>query len=85
MTGNEMLDSIRATLWARAEGSNIGGDIEVMKAVDAILTKTLREAAKIAGDAMYNGDYPNNSTDSQDVIARWIRDRILALIPKETT
>lgn len=36
-SGNEMLDRVRSFLQARAEGINMGGDIEVMKAVDKIV------------------------------------------------
>jgi hypothetical protein len=42
MDAMEMLNSVRSTLWARAEGRNEGGDIEVMKAVDAIVKRESR-------------------------------------------
>lgn len=37
--GRHLLASIRASLWARAEGRNEGGDIEIMRAVDAIVKR----------------------------------------------
>lgn len=45
--------------------------------------KALREAAAIASNATYNGDYYSSRTDAQDDIARWIEKRILALITQE--
>ena len=42
-SATEMLESIRGTLKARAEGFNEGGDIEVMVAVDAIVRMELRD------------------------------------------
>lgn len=41
---SHMLERIRASLQARAQGCNVGGDIEVMNIVDAIVKK---EAATI--------------------------------------
>jgi hypothetical protein len=42
--------------------------------------KALREAAAIAGNAAYSGDYYDPYTDVQNIIARKIRNEILELI-----
>lgn len=39
MTADAMLRLIRGSLNSRAEGINAGGDIEIMKAVDAIVKR----------------------------------------------
>jgi hypothetical protein len=41
--------------------------------------KALREAAAIAGGAVYKGTYPDAITSSRDRMARWIEHRILEL------
>lgn len=48
---------------------------------DEVREEAFREAAKIASSGIYNGDYPNGSTDSRDEVCRWISARILSLLP----
>lgn len=69
--GQVMLDRIRGTLQARAEGRNEGGDIEVMKAVDAIVARERELADKLAKALrhMICGEDCDGCADNRAVLA----------------
>lgn len=74
MTGNEMLESIRASLRGYP---NCGGDVEVINEVERIVaerTKDIKDAAEMLWVVLANvsgGDWSKQSEDWQNYAARW--------------